>query len=136
MKLDVIIVTHAGLADAFVEAAEMIMGPQPRLRAVTFREGDDMLETGNLLAGMIRESKADFTLMLTDLYGATPTNAALFAVSQCENAGVVTGVNLMSVIQALDLDGENVDAGTAMRLVADESQKNMRVITREMILEQ
>ena len=135
MKLDVIIITHAGLAGAFVEAAEMIMGPQPNLRAIAFQEGDDMLETGNMLAAMIRDSGADFTLILTDLYGATPTNAALYSVSQCDNAAVVTGVNLISVIHALDLDGEDIDPQTLLHLIAQEGQKGIRVITREMILE-
>ena len=53
------------------------------------------------LADMIQKSAADFILIFTDLHGATPTNAALLAVSQCENAAGVTGVNLISVIQAI-----------------------------------
>ena len=135
MKLDVIVITHAGLAGAFVDAVEMIMGPQPKLKAIAFQEGDDMVETGNMLAEMIRSSGADFTLILTDLYGATPTNAALFAVSQCENAAVVTGVNLISVIHALDQDGEDIDSQTLLRVVSQEGQKGIRAITRDMILE-
>ena len=134
MKIDTIIITHAGLAEAFAEAAEMIMGPLPNLKAVAFREGDDMLRTGDQLADMLRKSEADFCIILTDLYGATPSNAASYAVSQCENAAVITGANLMAVIQAAELDGEDIGIEAALELISAEAGNNMRVITREMIL--
>jgi mannose/fructose-specific phosphotransferase system component IIA len=131
MRLNVVIIAHAGLAEALAEAAEMIAGPQPNLHALNFREGDDMLELGNKLAGMIQNNGADFTLMLTDLYGATPTNAALLAMSKCENSAVVTGANLISVIQALEMNGEDSDVSAVLELVRNESRNGVRIITLE-----
>jgi mannose/fructose-specific phosphotransferase system component IIA len=131
MKLDVIIIAHAGLAEAFVEAAEMIAGPQPNLRAVNFREGDSMIQLGNKVADMIQNSDAECTVILTDLYGATPTNAALLAMSKCENATVVAGVNLISLLQALELSGEDLDSQAVLELIEKEGKSGVRIITLE-----
>ena len=134
MTVDVIIVTHAGLADAFIGTVEMIIGPQSNLKAVAFREGDNMMETAALLTGMIQNNTADYTIVFTDLYGATPANAALVALSQCENAAVITGVNLVSVLQALELDGEDMEVNNILELVALEGKNGVQIITREMVL--
>jgi len=131
MKLDVVVIAHAGLADAFVEAVEMIDGPHPNLHAVNFREGDDMIETGNKLAVLIQKNGADFTVVLSDLYGATSTNAALLAISKCDNAAVVTGVNLISIIQALEMDGTDLDEHAVLETIEKKGGAGVRIITRD-----
>ena len=134
MELGVIIVTHAGLADAFIGTVEMLSGPQSNLKAVGFQEGDNMMETANLLTSMVQNNPSDFTILFTDAYGATPTNAALLAISQCENAAVITGVNLVSVLQALELNGEDMGVEEVLNLVASEGKNGVRIITKEMVL--
>jgi len=131
MKLDVVIIAHAGLADAFVEAIEMVSGPQKNLYAVNFREGDDMIVTGNKLAALIQNNGADFTVILADLYGAIPTNSALLALSKCENVSIVTGVNLLSVIKALELNGKDFDTHTILELIEREGRNGVRIITHD-----
>jgi mannose/fructose-specific phosphotransferase system component IIA len=109
----------------------MIAGPQPNLRAVNFREGDNMIQVANAVADMIQNSDSDNTVILTDLYGATPTNAALLAMSKCENASVVAGVNLISLLQALELNGEDFDPNAMLELVEKEGKSGVRIITLE-----
>lgn len=133
MKIDVIVVSHAGLAGAFAEAAEMIMGPQPNLKTVGFYQGGDLMETANRVADMVKGGEADFTVILTDLFGATPTNLALLAISQCENAAVVTGVNLISLIQALEMDGEDLNTEEVLQRIEAEGRDGIRILTRESI---
>ena len=73
-----IIATHAGLANGFLEAVEMIAGKQENLLAV------------QKAAAAIEEEEL---VIFTDLFGATPFHAAsvLSAQTGCH---VVCGVNL------------------------------------------
>lgn len=134
MKLDTIIFTHAGLADGFAQAARMIMGPLPQLSAVGFYEGDDMLAASDELTARIQNSRADAVVILSDLFGATPTNAALLAISRCENAAVLTGVNLIMVLQAAELDGEPTDLDTALKTISEAGGGGIRILTKDMVL--
>ncbi len=84
-----IIATHAGLANGFLEAVEMIAGKQENLLAVSLREGDGLERLQKAAAAMEGEELVIFT----DLFGATPFHAAsvLSAQTGCH---VVCGVNL------------------------------------------
>lgn len=133
MQINVYVVTHAGLADAFAEAAQMIMGPQPQLRTIGFYAGDDMMQTTDRLVAMIQKNPAGIHVVFTDLFGASPSHIGLLAISQCENAAVVTGVNLIAVIETLGMNGEDVDAQTALQNIENACKQGVRVLTRDMV---
>ena len=136
MELDVIVVTHGGLAVAFREAVQLIMGPQPQLTTIGFFEGDDPAKIANRISAQIHKSSADFHIIFSDLFGATPSNIALMAVSQCENAAVVTGINLISLIEALSLNGEVIDCQSALKRIEKEGRQGVRVLTKELLQQQ
>jgi len=98
--IGLIIVTHADLAQGFLNAAFMIVGPQERAMALCTRR-DDQLETmefelKKMAAAVGRDG--DGVLVLTDMFGGTPTNISLslLAAGQVE---VLTGVSLPMVIK-------------------------------------
>ena len=133
VKINVYVITHAGLADAFAEATQMIMGPQPQLRTIGFYAGDDLMETADRLVAMIQNNPADFHVVFTDLFGATPSHIGLLAISQCENAAVITGVNLIAVMEALGMDGEDVDRQPALQRIEGACKQGVRALTKDMI---
>ncbi len=94
-----VILTHGGLAEELLAAAETIVGSLPNFRTVTLEWKDSFDEarrkTSEALADLDPEGEI---LILTDMYGGTPYNVAtsLFESGRVE---VVTGVNLPMVVR-------------------------------------
>lgn len=95
-----IIITHGDLAQGFLNAAAMIVGPQAGAMALcTCR--DDQLETIELeLKRMVTilAHDGDGVLVMTDIFGGTPTNITL-SLLDTGKVEVLTGVNLPMVLK-------------------------------------
>jgi PTS system mannose-specific IIA component len=98
-KVAGVIVTHGHLAGELLAAAEMIVGPISHIAAVSIGWHDDVdnarAEVERAIKGV---SQGAGVLLMTDMFGGTPTNIA----SMFLEAGVievVTGVNLPMVIK-------------------------------------
>ena len=97
----VIVAAHGRLAEGLIASSAMIAGPQEDLVAVTFdpSEGPDDLLAKYTAA--VEKSPSDRYLILVDLLGGSPYNAAARFAAEREDADVVTGVNLPMVIEVL-----------------------------------
>ena len=104
-----IIVTHGHLAGELLAAAEMIVGPVKHITSVSIGWHDDVDMAHNEIERAIqRVSEKRGVLILTDMFGGTPTNIASMFLSEGE-VEVVTGVNLPMVIKlASQQDGETL----------------------------
>jgi PTS system mannose-specific IIA component len=99
----VVVVTHGQLATELVNAAEMIVGELPRFAAVSIGWHDDVDAAKDAIARAIdRVRGAAGVLLLTDMFGGTPSNLALsfLETGRCE---VITGVNLPMLIKLASL---------------------------------
>ena len=97
--IGLVIVTHGRLAEEFVAAAEHVVGPQPGIEAVSIGPDDDMEQRRtDILAAAQRTDDGGGTIILTDMFGGTPSNLAI-AVMEQANAEVVAGVNLPMLIK-------------------------------------
>jgi mannose PTS system EIIA component len=97
--IGIVVVTHGHLAEELVSAAKMIAGEIPAIGAVSIGWSDDMAAATEAITRAIAEVGSSETLILTDMFGGTPTNLSLpFLSAQVE---IVTGVNLPMVIKAL-----------------------------------
>jgi PTS system mannose-specific IIA component len=118
MSIDVIgvvVVTHGQLAAELVNAAEMIVGELPRFAAVSIGWHDDVDAAREEIARAItRVEGARGVLLLTDMFGGTPSNLALtfLAAGKVE---VLTGVNLPMLIKLASLRSSGGDLATAAR---------------------
>ena len=94
-----VILTHGGLANELLAAAEIILGPQERFRIVTLDWADSFEEarakTEAVLSELDPESEI---LILTDMYGGTPYNVAA-SLADPGRVEVLTGVNLPMVVR-------------------------------------
>lgn len=98
--LGLVIVTHSRLADELLSAAQMIIGPNERVRAVSIAASDSVEEIRLAVAKAIDEVSGDDdgVLIMTDMFGGTPSNISLsFLVP--DKVEVVTGVNLPMVLK-------------------------------------
>ena len=94
-----VIVTHGQLAGELLAAAEMIVGPISFITAVSIGWHDDVEAARNEVQRAITGvSQGAGVLLLTDMFGGTPTNIASMFLDD-GNVEVVTGVNLPMVIK-------------------------------------
>jgi len=94
-----VIVTHGQLASELLAAAEMIIGPISHIAAVSIGWHDDVdAARDEVQRAITRVSQGGGVLLLTDMFGGTPTNIASMFLEEGA-VEVVTGVNLPMVIK-------------------------------------
>jgi len=111
--ISIVVVTHGQLAEELVNAARTIHGELPGIVAVPLGWGDDAATATSAIGRAIAGTGGD-TLVLTDMFGGTPTNLSLpYLSAQVE---IVTGVNLPMIIKAASLrDGPLTEVARAVR---------------------
>ena len=123
-KVAGVIVTHGQLAGELLAAAEMIIGSVSHITAVSIGWHDDVEAAHNEVERAIaRVSQGLGVLLLTDMFGGTPTNIASMFLVEGE-AEVVTGVNLPMVIKLASQAEEETLAEVARR-VRDQGQEGI-----------
>jgi len=109
----IVVVTHGRLAEELVSAARTIHGELPGLVAVPLGWGDDAATASSAIGRAVVDAGGD-VLVLTDMFGGTPTNLSLPYLSA--KVEIVTGVNLPMIIKAASLrDGELAQVARAVR---------------------
>ena len=98
-----VVVTHGQFANELVAAAEMIIGPVAHVTAISIGWQDDVdAARDEVERAIARVSRGAGVLLLTDMFGGTPTNIASMFLAEGE-VEVVTGVNLPMVIKLAGL---------------------------------
>jgi PTS system mannose-specific IIA component len=102
-RIGVVVVTHGLFATELVNAAEMIVGDLPRFAAVSIGWHDDMEAAREAIAAAVERVQGDAgVLILTDMFGGTPTNLGITFLAE-GRVEVVTGVNLPMLIKLAGL---------------------------------
>lgn len=98
--IGLVIATHSRLAEEFIRASEMIIGPAQNARSVCISREDSVDEIRIRLEQAISEVGGDGegVLIMTDMFGGTPSNISLSFLSS-EKIEVLTGVNLPMVLK-------------------------------------
>ncbi len=103
--IGIVVVTHGSLANELVNAARQIVGEIPAIRAVSIGWADDVGVAREAIERALAEVGGAEALVLTDMFGGTPTNLSLPYLS--ERIEIVTGVSLPMLIKATSLrEGE------------------------------
>ena len=115
-RISGVIVTHGHLAGELLAAAEMIVGPISFITAVSIGWHDDVdAARDEVQRAITRVSQGAGVLLLTDMFGGTPTNIASMFLDD-GNVEVVTGVNLPMVIKLAGQTGSDSLIETARRV--------------------
>ena len=103
LPVGVVVVTHGQLAAELVNAAEAIVGDLSNITSVSIGWHDDV-DVAREEIGAGREPVATTvgTLVLTDMFGGTPSNLAVTFLAP-ERVEVVTGVNLPMLLKIANL---------------------------------
>jgi mannose/fructose/sorbose-specific phosphotransferase system IIA component len=132
--LSILVCTHSALAEGFKQAIEMLMGPQENFETIGFFEGDDIMELSKKIIELIKNMQTDKNVIFTDLFGASPTNAAAMTLVDI-NASVIAGVNLPMIIEILALRKQHQDFDALLNDIVAKGKDNIRLVTKKMILE-
>ncbi len=121
-----VIVTHGQLANELVSAAEMIVGEIHHITAVSIGWHDDVdVAREEVERAIQRVDVGSGVLLLTDMFGGTPTNLAATFLGQA-SVEVVTGVNLPMVIKLATQDKDE-QLGDLARRVRDQGQQQIHL---------
>jgi PTS system mannose-specific IIA component len=101
--IGVVLVTHGHLAREFTEALEHVVGPQKNMAAVCIGPEDDMENRRReIVDSVTRADEGDGVVLLTDMFGGTPSNLAISVLDQ-GRVEVIAGVNLPMLIKLASL---------------------------------
>jgi PTS system mannose-specific IIA component len=99
--IGIVVVTHGRVAEELVNAARTIVGDIPAIAAVSIDWEDDSAAADAAIEKGLEDVGRGEALILTDMFGGTPTNLSLpYLSSEVE---IITGVNLPMIIKATAL---------------------------------
>lgn len=101
-----LLVTHGDLAKSLLNSAALIMGEAPLIESYGLYHGDDVDELKEKVKSAVKrlydQSEGDGVLVLVDLFGGSPSNAAARSLHELKDivkAECVTGVNLPMLLE-------------------------------------
>lgn len=104
--IGVVIVTHGNLACEFRAALEHVVGPQEQVETISIGPDDDLdARRADMLAALAKVDSGDGVVVLTDMFGGSPSNLAISAM-ESPDVEVVAGVNLPMLVKLASVRGE------------------------------
>jgi len=121
-----LIVTHGRLAIELLNAAEIIAGEIHHIAAVSLGWHDDVGTAAAMVQKALeRLNTGDGVLILTDMFGGTPTNIASTFLNE-NKVEIVTGVNLPMLIKLAQVGPEETLASVA-KMLRDTGQSSIYI---------
>src|SRR5215468_7983789 len=121
-----LIVTHGRLAIELLNAAEQIVGEIHHVAAVSLGWHDDVdTAAASIVKAIERVRHPNGVLILTDMFGGTPTNIASTFLDHGK-VEIVTGVNLPMLIKFAQI-GEGQTLAAVARVVKEQGQNSIYI---------
>jgi PTS system mannose-specific IIA component len=97
----IVIAAHGELAQELLNSAELIAGKQPNLYALKRGADDSIVQMQERLGALLKSiDDGGGFLILTDMFGGTPCNAAA-PMCRTFNIEVISGVNMPMILSAI-----------------------------------
>jgi PTS system mannose-specific IIA component len=120
-----LILTHGGLARELMSAAQVISGRLAGFEALSLDWNDSFDEArAKVRAAIERLDEGQGVLILTDMYGGTPSNVAV-SFLQSGRVEVLTGVNLPMVLRLACQSEEPEDLEEMARWLQTKAQRSL-----------
>ena len=127
--IGLVIVTHGRLAEEFLLAMEHVVGRQRAVETVCIGPEDDMEQRRReILENVARVDDGDGVVLLTDMFGGTPSNLAISVLDRAR-VEVIAGVNLPMLIKLARIRGEE-DLATAVAHAQEAGRKYINVASQ------
>lgn len=126
MKIGILIVAHYRLGEELLQAARLIVPQAHQFRSVAIEPRQSVDEMRSVIAeGLAQVDDGDGVLILTDMFGGTPSNISLSFTTE-RRVEVVTGVNLPMLIKLATL-GEEKSLEDLAIFIKEYGQRNISV---------
>ena len=124
--IGMVLVTHGALAVEFKSALEHVVGPQEMEETVAIGPDDDMEERRNdILKCVDAADQGQGVVILTDMFGGTPSNLAISIMQQRE-VEVIAGVNLPMLVKLARVRAD-LEIKQAVKEAAEAGRKYINV---------
>jgi PTS system mannose-specific IIA component len=125
-RIGVVVISHGQFATELLNAAEMIVGDLPGFTAVSIGWHDDVTIARDAIAAAIEKvDRGRGVLLLTDMFGGTPTNLGLSFLA-AGRLDVVTGANLPMLIKLANIT-ETGDLDAVSQQICEHGRAAIRV---------
>ncbi len=125
--IGVIVVTHCHLSEELIAAARLVVGEElKQFEAVSIAPSEDSEEIRKKIVTAIRRVDiGQGVLILTDMYGGTPSNISLSFLEE-KKVEVITGVNLPMLLKLATYETD-MDLETLAAFITDYGQRNINL---------
>ena len=125
----VLVVAHGDLSSVLARLVEKILGVELRIETVSVGWDDDVEEARRRVQEAVRRADGGRgVLILTDMFGGTPTNVALPFLKE-HNVEIVTGVNLPMLVKVPNVQQEPGTLREAADRLRDLGQRAIQLAT-------
>ncbi len=127
--IGVVIVTHGALSTELKKAVEHIVGVQSQMETLAIEPDDDIEERRqDVLAATRKVNTGKGVIVLTDLFGGTPSNLALSTLKTGE-VDIIAGVNLPMMVKLASVRG-SMTLGQAVEAIEAAAKKYITVASK------
>ena len=131
----IILASHGDLAHGILNSAEVIAGPQKNITSFVLNPGDSIDEFSQKLRHEIKthSTNGDHVLVLTDLFGGSPTNSVIAAMQDLK-FNCFAGMILPMVLEAaLDREQSNLSYSEYLQKGSSAAQKGIIDVNQKLV---
>ena len=126
----VLVVAHGKLSESLVTVVEKILGHRLEVESVSVGWDDDVTASRKRIEeGLSRANRGRGVLILTDMFGGTPTNLTLPFIKS-GNTEVVTGVNLPMLVKVPNIQQQSGSLREAADSLREVGQRAIQLATQ------
>jgi PTS system mannose-specific IIA component len=125
--IGVVVVTHCRLGEEMIAAAELVVGEnlkQFQPVSIDPKEGSEQIRE-KIVASIRKVDGGQGILILTDMYGGTPSNISLSFLEE-KRIEVITGVNLPMLLKLATYKND-MDLEALAVFITDYGQRNINL---------
>ena len=127
IMIGIVLCCHGKMGEGLRNAAEMIVPTQEQLEVVSVNPAD----SGEVILSALKTAihnadSGDGVLLLTDLFGGTPTNISCALLNE-SNIEIVTGFNLPLLIKALVTRKDAAELSELAKAASDYGRRHILI---------
>ncbi|WP_039759375.1 PTS sugar transporter subunit IIA [Bartonella queenslandensis] len=126
--IGLVLVTHGELAVEFLHAVEHVVGTQEKFATICVYPDDDIDQRrGDIIAAVTDTNTDNGVIILTDVFGGTPSNIAIPAIEK-GRVEMIAGVNLPMLIKLISIRKcPDISLSDALRIAQEAGRKYINV---------
>ena len=128
--LGIVLVAHNDFAESIKRVAEHVVGPLPEVICVSVLPDDDVdLKRKEIQKAIRRVKQKDGVVLLTDMFGGTPSNLAISLMEEGK-IEVVSGMNVPMLIKLLRMRKKHMSEAISSAI---EAGKHYIIVASELL---